>query len=109
MSSATTLPIRWKTTAMQSPSGQRRSGARRLGTVRLVAGASRLTEYPLDAGGSMQHVEALAVRCAARATTTRSAMDAANALGDADTADVFTEVSRELDKGLWLLEAHVQA
>jgi starvation-inducible DNA-binding protein len=84
-------------------------GGTALGTVRMAAGASRLTEYPLDAGGSMQHVEALAVRFAALAATTRSAIDAAAGLGDADTADLFTEVSRGLDKGLWFLEAHLQA
>jgi starvation-inducible DNA-binding protein len=79
------------------------------GTVRMAAEASRLTEYPLDAPGSLQHLEALAVRFAALAATTRSAIDAANDHGDADTADLFTEVSRALDKGLWFLEAHLQA
>lgn len=29
-------------------------------------------------------------------------------LGDADTADLFTGVSRDADKYLWLLEAHLQ-
>jgi len=29
--------------------------------------------------------------------------------GDADTADLFTEVSRGLDKSLWFLEAHLQS
>ncbi len=84
-------------------------GGTALGTVRMAAGASRLTEYPLDAGGSLQHVETLALRFAALAATTRSAIDAASELGDADTADLFTEVSRGLDKGLWFLEAHLQA
>jgi starvation-inducible DNA-binding protein len=84
-------------------------GGTALGTVRLAAGASRLTEYPVDAGASMQHVEALAVRFATLAAATRSALDAANELGDPDTADLFTQVSRELDKSLWLLEAHLQA
>ena len=84
-------------------------GGTALGTVRMAAGTSRLTEYPLDAGGSMQYVEALAVRFAALAATTRAAIDAANNLGDADTADLFTEVSRGLDKSLWFLEAHLQA
>ena len=78
------------------------------GTVRMAALASRLNEYPLDPGGSMQHVEALADRFAALATTTRSAIEDAEKLGDADTADLFTEVSRGLDKGLWFLEAHLQ-
>ena len=57
----------------------------------------------------MQHVEALAVRFAALAATTRAAIEAASELGDADTEDLFTEVSRGLDKGLWFLEAHLQA
>ena len=35
--------------------------------------------------------------------------DAANALGDADTVDLFTEISRGVDKLLWKVEAHVQA
>jgi starvation-inducible DNA-binding protein len=84
-------------------------GGTALGTVRMAAAASRLTEYPLDAGGSMQHVEALAERFAALAASTRSAIDAAADLGDADSADLFTEVSRGLDKSLWFLEAHLQA
>jgi starvation-inducible DNA-binding protein len=84
-------------------------GGTALGTVRMAAGASRLTEYPLDLGGSMQHVEALAARFAALAATTRSAIKAAEKENDADTADLFTEVSRGLDKSLWFLEAHLQA
>src|SRR5690606_2048973 len=35
-------------------------GGTALGTVRMAGGASRLAEYPLDPGGSMAHVEALA-------------------------------------------------
>ena len=33
----------------------------------------------------------------------------ANDLGDLDTADLFTEVSRGIDKWLWFVEAHLQA
>jgi starvation-inducible DNA-binding protein len=84
-------------------------GGTALGTVRMAAGASRLNEYPLDPGGSMEHVEAFAQRFAALATTTRSAIEEAEKLDDADTADLLTEVSRGLDKGLWFLEAHLQA
>jgi starvation-inducible DNA-binding protein len=83
-------------------------GGTALGTVRMSAAASRLEEYPPDAGGSMQHVEALAVHFAALAATTRRAIEAVEELGDADTADLFTEVSRGLDKSLWFLEAHLQ-
>ena len=36
-------------------------------------------------------------------------VDQANELGDLDTADLFTEVSRGIDKWLWFVEAHLQA
>ncbi len=54
----------------------------------------------------MQVVEAMAERYAA--TSTRKAIDEADKAGDADTAGVFTETSRELDKHLYFLEAHLQ-
>ena len=38
----------------------------------------------------------------------RSAIEAATTLGDADTADLFTEISRGVDKLLWKVEAHAQ-
>src|SRR5512145_1871096 len=79
------------------------------GTVRMAAAASRLAEYQPEATESMAFVEELARHFAALAATTRSAIAASDDLGDADTADLLTEVSRGLDKGLWFLEAHVQA
>ena len=42
-------------------------------------------------------------------TTTREAIDTAAKAGDADTADLFTEVSRGVDKLLWMVEAHTQS
>lgn len=77
------------------------------GTVRMAAEASRLPEYPRDAADSRQHVEALTARFAGLAKTTRAAIDAAADFGDVDTSDLFTEVSRGLDKQLWFLEAHL--
>ena len=50
-----------------------------------------------------------ASRYAGLAATTRAAIDAATEQADMDTADLFTEVSRGLDKALWFLEAHLQA
>lgn len=84
-------------------------GGTALGTVRLAAAASRLPEYPAEAIDSLPTVEALAARYASLATTTRAAIDIASSAGDHDTADLFTEVSRGLDKALWFLEAHLQA
>ena len=55
---------------------------------------------------------AISRRCAWRrraSASSRQAIDRSNELGDADSADLFTEVSRGLDKSLWFLEAHLQA
>ena len=82
-------------------------GGTALGTVRMSAAGSRLPEYPVDAVEGRDHVEALAARFAALGKTSRAAIDSAASLQDADTADLFTEVSRGLDKHLWFLEAHL--
>jgi len=36
-------------------------------------------------------------------------IDETDKLGDADTADLFTEISRGIDKWLWFVEDHSQA
>jgi starvation-inducible DNA-binding protein len=78
------------------------------GTVRQSAANSRLAEFPPDVADCMPTVEALAERYAALCAETRQAIEIADGQGDADTADLFTEVSRGLDKALWFLEAHLQ-
>lgn len=83
-------------------------GGLALGTVRMSAANSQLPETELDVTDSLPTVEALAERYAALAATTRQAIESAEGQGDADTADLFTEVSRGLDKALWFLEAHLQ-
>lgn len=84
-------------------------GGMAMGTARMAAGASRLPELPLDAVDSLPCVEALAARYASLAATMRGAIDTAAKQGDMDTSDLFTEASREVDKALWFLEAHLQA
>lgn len=79
-----------------------------VGTVRQAAAASRLPEFPAETFAGQAVVEALAVRYADAGKSAREAIDRAETLGDADTADLFTQVSRELDKALWFLEAHLQ-
>ena len=78
------------------------------GTVRQTATNSRLTEFSSSTFLGQAVVEALAVRYAELAKLTRAAIEKANQLNDADTADLFTNVSRKLDKSLWFLEAHLQ-
>jgi starvation-inducible DNA-binding protein len=83
-------------------------GGTAFGTARQVAAATRLAEFPEDITEGAEHLQALADRYAALAKTTRAAIDTAVGAGDQDTADLFTEVSRDLDKHLWFLEAHLQ-
>ena len=78
------------------------------GTARIVARRSSLAEYPAAVDGR-SHVEALSSALAAFGQSVRKAIDEANELGDLDTADIFTEVSRGIDKWLWFVEAHMQA
>lgn len=84
-------------------------GGTALGTARMAAGASSLAEYPDDIFTGQAHVTALADRYGAFSTSLRAAIDASEEHGDKDTADLFTEVSRAIDKDLWFLEAHLQA
>ena len=84
-------------------------GGLALGTARMAADASELDEYPLDAVEGMKTVEVVADRLAAYGAGVRAAIDAAEEQDDMDTADLFTEVSRAIDKHLWFVEAHLQA
>ncbi|MFO7573014.1 MAG: DNA starvation/stationary phase protection protein Dps [Gaiellaceae bacterium] len=84
-------------------------GGLALGTARMAAEASTLDEYPLDAVAGMETVEVIADRLGVYGASVREAIDTADELGDMDTADLFTEVSRAIDKHLWFVEAHVQA
>ena len=79
------------------------------GTARVVAKRTSLTEYPGNAVDGHSHVEALSSALAAFGKAARQAIGEANDLGDLDTADLFTEVSRGIDKWLWFVEAHLQA
>jgi starvation-inducible DNA-binding protein len=79
------------------------------GTARMVAKRSSLAEYPANLVDGRSHAEALSAALAAFGKAARAAISEANDLGDLDTADLFTEVSRGIDKWLWFVEAHVQA
>jgi starvation-inducible DNA-binding protein len=82
-------------------------GGTALGTARMAASTSILPEYPLDAVTGEEHVTALAERLAAYGQHVREAIDQTDELGDADTADLYTEISRTIDKRLWFLDAHL--
>lgn len=79
------------------------------GTARIAAKRSSLPEYPADLSNGRDHVEALSTVIAEFGKLVRKAIDESDELTDADTADLFTGISRGIDKWLWFIEAHNQA
>jgi starvation-inducible DNA-binding protein len=79
------------------------------GTLRQAASTSSIPEYDFSAVTGTEHVRALVRNIAKFAAQVRDAIDQTDELEDKDTADIFTEISRQTDKDLWFLEAHVQA
>ena len=79
------------------------------GTAAVAASASTLPEYPLDIHSGSEHVEAVSTALAAFGKLVREAIAEAEQVGDADTEDLFVGVSRDIDKNLWLVEAHAQS
>jgi starvation-inducible DNA-binding protein len=78
-----------------------------MGTARIAVTHSQIPEYPFDIVDGKDHVIALVDRIAPYAKSVRGVIDQAVGLGDANTADLYTEISRNIDKYLWFLEAHL--
>ncbi|GAK68894.1 DNA protection during starvation protein [Agrobacterium rubi TR3 = NBRC 13261] len=83
-------------------------GGTALGSVQSVASTSKLKAYPTDIFKIHDHLDELIERYGDVANLIRKSIDEADDAGDANTADIFTAASRDLDKSLWFLEAHVQ-
>jgi starvation-inducible DNA-binding protein len=79
------------------------------GTLQAVTAASKLPAYSLTLSGGRAHIEALSAAMSAFGKSVRAAIETATRMGDADTADLFTGVSRGADKMLWFLESHGQS
>ncbi|MEM9220164.1 MAG: DNA starvation/stationary phase protection protein Dps [Cyanobacteria bacterium P01_F01_bin.150] len=82
-------------------------GAIAYGTSRVAANRSSLPEYPLATLKGEAHLTALAERYAFYGKQVREAIAQTDRLGDSDTADLYTEISRAIDKRLWFLESHL--
>lgn len=78
------------------------------GTLAPISSRTKLAPYPLTITSGKDHVEALSTALAVAGKLMRAAIDHTNELGDADSADLFTGISRDLDKKLWFVEAHLQ-
>ena len=78
------------------------------GTARVVAQRSQLMDYPLTLTTGEEHVAALSDVLAQFGRTARIGIEEMDELGDKDSADILTEISRGIDKWLWFVEAHQQ-
>jgi starvation-inducible DNA-binding protein len=78
------------------------------GTVRAAAKGSFLPEYPTLPISEKEHVTALAERLAAYGKHIREGMTKTEEYNDMSTNDIYIEISREIDKKLWFIEAHLQ-
>jgi len=78
------------------------------GTVAIVAGRTELPQYPVNISTGEEHVWALSNALASFGERIRRAIDETDELGDADTMDICTEISRGVDKWLWFVEAHAE-
>lgn len=78
------------------------------GRVTATAKKSSLKAYPDDLVTGEDHLKALAASFAEVGARIRGDIEAAAKVGDLGTSDLFTGMSRELDKSLWFIEAHLQ-
>ncbi len=76
------------------------------GTAYVVARRTSLDRYPLEVTDANGHIEALALVLASFGKHVRYAIGQATELLDADSAALFTDISRNTDTWLWLVEAN---
>jgi len=77
------------------------------GTARTGPTQSTLPEYPGAIMDGDAHVRALAERMAPYATVLRDNITLAADVEDAGSAAVYTDISRGVDRQLWVLDAHL--
>jgi len=76
------------------------------GTIQVAVQRSFLIPYPLGIADEHKHVFAVAGALAAFGHSVREAISQAALFGDADTADLFTEISRGIDQQLWFVASN---
>ncbi|MEM1025927.1 MAG: DNA starvation/stationary phase protection protein Dps [Myxococcota bacterium] len=77
------------------------------GTTQSIGKNTSIAEFPADLQAQNPVIDTLSTHVADYGAKLRKAINAADEAGDKDTADLFTEVSRVIDKDLWFLEAHL--
>jgi starvation-inducible DNA-binding protein len=79
------------------------------GSARAVAGRSSLDGYLLSSADGNGYIGALSTTLTNFGRHARYASEQASELKDADTAAIFTEIGRGIDKWIWFVETSQQA
>lgn len=80
-----------------------------LGTVQIATKKSQLPPYPDNISTCKEFITVIAERMSTYAQSVRYCIEIADGLGETDTADLYTDISRATDKSLWMIEAHLHA
>ncbi len=83
-------------------------GGHAKGTVEETADKTVMKAYPLEMTPLADHVAALQERFLAVGEELRNAIAQAADAGDADSEDIFTEVSRAVDKDAWFIGSNAE-
>lgn len=78
------------------------------GTIRQAARGSAIGEYAFNAENGTQHARVLVNQMTAVNAYIRRDIGRCVELGDPITSELFTDISRSLDKELWFLRSHIQ-
>ena len=81
-------------------------GGTAAGTIQVATANSYLVRYPLAIADTHKHVFAVSAALAAFGQAVHDAAEEIGTGGDADTADMLTQISRGVDGLLWLIESH---
>lgn len=77
------------------------------GTIQVAVKQSYLNRYPLGIADELEHLFAVSNVLAAFGGSIIEAIEKSTEIGDATTADLFTEISRGVDQQLWFVESHL--
>jgi starvation-inducible DNA-binding protein len=83
-------------------------GGTALGTLPEANKNTQLRLYPVTIFSATEHLEHLCHNFAILGELTRENMQKTEELEDMATNDLYIDLARVLDKGLWFLEAHLQ-
>jgi len=83
-------------------------GGHAKGTVEEAAAKSSIDPYPLELQPIQDHISELKERFFVVGKSLRDAVEIASDAGDAGTEDLFTEVSRSVDKDAWFIGSNAE-